>query len=84
MFPRDSHPNDDANMQKSSEKEMKRGEWKTHLTVLEPLAFLIPDTGDPALAILDCINSSFSILLELVQVQCASPATGRILIHPIL
>lgn len=46
---------------------------------LEPLPSLTPDTGDPALPTLHHVNSSLSILLELVQVQFVSPATERLL-----
>lgn len=48
------------------------------------LVSLVSNTGDPALSILNYVNSSFSILLELVQIQFVSTATERILIDPIL
>lgn len=51
---------------------------------LEPLVSPIPSIGDPGPSILDYVNFSFSILLELAQVQFVSPATERILIDPIL
>lgn len=51
---------------------------------LESLTSLIPNIGDPALSTLDYVKSSFSILLERVQVQSVSPATERIPIDPVL
>lgn len=45
---------------------------------LEPLVSPIPSIGDPGPSILDYVNFSLSILLELAQVQFVSPATERI------
>lgn len=59
-----------------------KGKWKTHPVVLESPAPLSPNVSDPALPILDDVNTLFSILLVLVQFE--SPATERILIDPIL